>query len=444
MRLTAATARPMLLRDGAVGGVQMTLRGFITAWAALAVVLTGATQLRLPGLPIGPGEVLLAGWILFVGFLLLRGTVVLSPLFRSLLLYWLLAFALLGLGALMGSATGHQDRETASHDSLAFVLVAGASCFAALRWDDGAEPFQLRLARHTFFICTAATFALLVVAHAAMAIGPVRFWYGGVRFAGWAKNPNQMALFALTMPFLGWFLMQQTQGPFRKTVYVAAIGGAIALGLASMSDALRVAWVGTLGTVGGILWLRSIVEGRGRFLFIPYILVPLTVTSFGVVFGEDFVLKAQEVMQRIYEEGEQGEKRFTLWLYGLQAIRQSPLVGFGPGAYSGMFGPFGGSEAHNSYIDWGMSTGVLGILLHVGLFAWCALRALRAGSLSLFAIVEALAIFSLFGYSLRQPIYWLMLVLVLAFPERLQVRVAQRSHFELLHAPSIGALRGKT
>jgi hypothetical protein len=37
--------------------------------------------------------------------------------------------------------------------------------------------------------------------------------------------------------------------------------------------------------------------------------------------------------------------------------------------------------------------------LNLGLLAWCALRALRAGSLSLFASVEALAIFSLFGYS---------------------------------------------
>src|SRR5919106_6084161 len=49
------------------------LRRFVAGWAALGVTLSGATQLRMQGLPIGPSEVVLACWLAFVGFLLLRG-----------------------------------------------------------------------------------------------------------------------------------------------------------------------------------------------------------------------------------------------------------------------------------------------------------------------------------------------------------------------------------
>jgi hypothetical protein len=331
----------------------------------------------------------------------------------------MLAFALLGIGAIVASATGHQDKEGAAHDTIAFVLAAVLSCFLGLRWiEDSAELYPLQMARFTLFICALVTTALLVAAHFTPVLGAVSLWYGGIRFRGWAENPNQIALFALTMPFFGLYLMQRAHGPWRKTAYLVAVAGAVAVGIASLSDALRVAWTGTLCTIGGILWLRSIAHARGWSLAVPFFLVPFTVIFLGIAFGDDIVLKVHDVAQRIYEEGEQGEKRFILWSSGLEAIRQSPIVGFGPGAYSGDLGPFESSEAHNSWIDWGMSTGILGIALHVGMLAWCASRTLRAGSLCLFAIVESLAIFSFFGYSLRQPMYWLALVLALALAER--------------------------
>ena len=45
---------------------------FVAGWAALAVILTSANQLRSAAVPVGPGEVLLATWLMFVGFVLLR------------------------------------------------------------------------------------------------------------------------------------------------------------------------------------------------------------------------------------------------------------------------------------------------------------------------------------------------------------------------------------
>ncbi|MCD6072041.1 MAG: hypothetical protein K0S42_2557, partial [Microvirga sp.] len=216
------------------------------AWAALAVVLTGATQLRSPDLPLGPGELLLAGWILFVAVLMLRrGTVVLGPVFRTILVYWIAAFALLGLGALVALSTGQQDARTAGHDALAFLLAAVASCLFAVHWSgEGDEHHHLRLARLTFFVCTTGITVLLVLAYLRPTLGSVSLWYGGIRFRGWALNPNQMALYALPMPFLGWYLMKRADGLGRKVIYLAAISGAIVVGFATVSDALRLAWVG--------------------------------------------------------------------------------------------------------------------------------------------------------------------------------------------------------
>jgi O-antigen ligase len=120
----------------------------------------------------------------------------------------------------------------------------------------------------------------------------------------------------------------------------------------------------------------------------------------------------------MYEEGDQGEGRVVRWTNGIRAMMHSPLVGFGPGSYSGEFGPFESKEAHNSLVDWGASTGMLGIALHLSLFAWCLLRCLRAGQLILFAMLTALAGASMFGYFLRQPIYWMLLVLAVMLSAR--------------------------
>jgi hypothetical protein len=398
----------------------MTLQAITAGWAALMVVLTGATQLRIPGLPIGPGELMLVGWSLFVGCLLLcRGIVGLGPQFRVFLMYWLLAFALLGLGALVAAGTGRQDPNTTSHDALAFGLAAVASCLFGLRWHgDQAERFHLKLARLTFFICTTVTTVLLIVAQVSPTLGSISLWYAGLRFRGWALNPNQMALFVVTMPFLGWYLMQYTHKPGSRLAYLVGIGGAIAVGIATQSDALRLAWAGTSVAVGSILWVQSLMRGRGRFLFVSYFLVPFLLIYFGTFFGHEIIFKIDRVVEGSYDEFGQGEDRMRLWSHGLDAIQRSPVVGFGPGAYSGQTGPLQGGEAHNSLIDWGMSTGILGVALHVALLAWCARQALRVSSLPLLAIVMALTLFSLLHYMLRQPLYWLILALVLILTER--------------------------
>ena len=108
----------------------------------------------------------------------------------------------------------------------------------------------------------------------------------------------------------------------------------------------------------------------------------------------------------------------TVLMHGLEAIGHSPLVGWGPGAYSGTEHAFGGFEAHNTLVDWGTSTGGLGMILYLGLLFWCALRVIRSGSPWLLGALVAVLFDTLFGYSLRQPFFWLMLVLVFNLSEQ--------------------------
>ncbi len=76
------------------------LQRFVAGWAALGVTLSGATQLRIGGLPIGPAEFILAAWLAFVAFLLLRGVkFAAGRAFAVLGGYWLAEIAILGLGA---------------------------------------------------------------------------------------------------------------------------------------------------------------------------------------------------------------------------------------------------------------------------------------------------------------------------------------------------------
>ena len=65
-----------------------------------------------------------------------------------------------------------------------------------------------------------------------------------------------------------------------------------------------------------------------------------------------------------------------------------------------------------------MSTGLLGVLLYLGLLTWIGWRAMKAGSGALLGVVVAPAVLNLSHYTLRQPIYWLLLALVLILTEQ--------------------------
>jgi O-antigen ligase len=415
-------AAPTRLSTGQGAGLQRLL----AAWSALGLVLSGATQLRIGGYPLGPSELIMGCWMLFVVFLLLRGMPFKAgPAFFGLTAYWLLAWTLLGLGTLVALQTQRVSL-AAGHDGAAFMYLAALVPLLSLKLGDrDAGGFHWHLARMFFLFNAVFAGLLLAIAHVRPGLGPLAFWYGP-RLRGWAENPNQLGLAVVAMPFLGWMLSQRTSSWFGKLGYALGIAVCFGVGYASQSDAVRVAWVASFGAVGALLVYRVTVRGRARWLYVPYVIMPALILIVGVFYGDAVVEQLYWIADRVYEQGSQGETRLVQWLYAFQAISQSPLVGFGPGAFSGHFGPFQNYEAHNSLIDWAASTGLIGELLLLALWSWCFVRALRFHSMTLLGAFVALVVCVTFSYLLRHPCYWIVVVLTLTLDDRpSEVRVPQ-------------------
>jgi O-antigen ligase len=303
------------------------------------------------------------------------------------------------------------------HQAIALILGALLTCFLAIRLPgQGDDDYYLLVARTAFFTSFVTGTALLVAALVAPSLGPIHPWYGP-RFRGWAENPNQMALMVLAMPFLGWHLLRQAHSRGARLLYGLAIVGNVLVGLATSSDALRVAWLGAAGLIGFVLWSRALRRGSGASIYLTHVIVPSIILILTIGLGVQLLARFEAIGQGVYSAGDQGDIRIAAWENGLRAMGYSPLVGFGPGSYSGLAAPFQNFEAHNTYIDWGMSTGGLGVALQFALLAWSAWRVWRTRSFALLAGFGALFIFSIFGYTLRQPIYWLLLVLTLRLTE---------------------------
>jgi hypothetical protein len=396
--------------------------------------LSTATQLRLYGLPIGISEMILVTWILFVSFLLLRGVrFTADRAFVPVAGYWLVSLTLLGLGMVVAVYKREANLSAAAHDGLAFAYVGVLACLLNLRfYEREAREYHWHLARATFMLHSWCVGLLFAVGSLIATFGPITFWYAGIRFRGWAENPNQMALAMIGMPFLGWYLFKRSSGRVRKAGYLLGIGICGVVGLATKSDALQVGWAAALAVTGALLWYRITVRGRSRWLHVSHVIIPALVVIVGVFYGDAVFTYFTNIAEGIYAEGDQGVTRFALWLNGLAAIAQSPLVGFGPGAFSGLSGPLQGIEAHNSLIDWGMSTGAVGMLLHIALWGWCLWLAAQSRSGALIGMAVAVMTYSLFGYMLRHPDYWLMLILLLNL-------AASRPQIAFRQAPALAA-----
>jgi O-antigen ligase len=140
----------------------------------------------------------------------------------------------------------------------------------------------------------------------------------------------------------------------------------------------------------------------------------------GISVAQRLAADAELAAQRIYDDGRQGAERLRAWEGGLRVIQSSPLFGRGPGAHSDSDTSSIVLEAHNTFVDWGASTGIVGLSAYLALVTWILILVWNSGRSALFAAVIALLAFSMFGYVLRQPIYWFYLLgaTVLSTPDR--------------------------
>ena len=378
-------------------------------WFALGMALTTATQLRGGGAA-GPGEVLLAGWIVW-SFVVLAAhrRFDRSALVKSAVAFWLVALSALSFGFITYSANNLPA--DVSHDTPAILF----SAFLLLTFVAPSEPIP-RFTRTVplFLILSIVPLLSLWVAGLFVpTVGPLTLWFGS-RFVGWAENPNQVALLATPAPLLCFYLATSLRG-WRRWGAVSLGVAAIIVGWASQSDALRVSWIVTALFMGVAGWCRFAARARTRVrpAVIAFGLVPVAMVITGLIVGPLVVRGALDFGRSTYEQGDQGSDRLNAWIDGGRVILASPL-GRGPGAHAGELSSADPMEAHNTFIDWGTSSGLVGLAAYVALLSWSMLTVWRRGRILLLSALASLFVFSMFGYVLRQPMYWFYLIGVVA------------------------------
>jgi O-antigen ligase len=396
-------------RAGAAGGERR-----MAHLLAYALVFSTATQLRVAG-PLGPGEMLLAGWAAAVwARAALRQRAALAPPALPLVAFWAGALVLLWLGTLTATIDGYVG-ETVFHDLAAFCFMAVLVGTFAL-FGPGEEALEALTGRMMSVLLVllgvllAGSLALPPVAAALRGAG-LSVWYGP-RFSGLATNPNQLSLMMSAAPFLCLELRRRARGRGRRAWFTFLALLAVLVGLATLSDGLLLAWAaGTAVMVVAAYRNGTVLADWGRWgAFVAYAVVPLMMLACfaGVMM---FWPAVQEALFGVFEYGGQGSMRMQLWTHGIEAARTSPVLGLGPGAFSGLDRPFQDFEAHNTLIDWGASTGLLGVSLYLGTLAWMFARVWRARRTLLIAVIPAVFVFGMVHYTLRQPVFWFFLLI---------------------------------
>lgn len=214
------------------------------------------------------------------------------------------------------------------------------------------------------------------------------------RMVGFSTNPNQIAFHALVASVFT-VLLWKRNGTLRSLIALAL---ALAVGYLGKSDAFLFAEVALLS----VAIFAGIVFGRSYILALVIIVPALVLAALALA-------PAMNAIQDIASSGDQDATRYNLWANGITAGLERPLTGLGPGAWSGLEGPRGVEEAHNTVIDYFSNTGIIGgAIMVLGIIA-ISFRSITRLNASAAAGIAALFVFCTFHNMVRHPLLWLSL-----------------------------------
>jgi O-antigen ligase len=408
---------------------------------AIGLLLTTASQLRLPGLPLGPGELALLLWLAAEIFRRLASpTPVPGRAALTLLTFWAIFALALSLGALVAITTDEPTEQAlVVHDTVAYMLVALLGCLCA----DNAD----RLRRVSWWLVISGAVALSVQflnSAGVLTLPGVDPWYWD-RFRGWSDNPNQLAVLCLISVLVAFYLANSSQQWWLRAAALLMMIPALVLGRMSRSDTFLLALV-----VAALVWIMLTLRAwatrretspslrvplaRLALLGAPLLLLclaPLAWHGSGSIQGILIGLAKHDGA----EASQEAQLRVALWNQAISLGVHSGLIGLGPGPHlpipaeivAGRVSTEGAPtnlthpdqngtanyEAHNSMLDVFTQGGILAAGVLIWLLTQAACNAYRSGSAALMALLAGTITFMMTGNIVRQPIFWFSLILCL-------------------------------
>jgi O-antigen ligase len=234
------------------------------------------------------------------------------------------------------------------------------------------------------------------------------FMYENFRLSGLSANPNQLALLVLvTFCYLLSFGKELLSS---KWLIGALYVFYIYIALRTVSEALLISLFLGVAFLGVANYVRFSLRNFYYFSFSSAAIICFfAVLSYFTIKYFNFF----DVLFDAVNINNQGSDRFILWFNGVESIKDSPLLGNGPGAHSGFYGPFEGVEAHNTFIDMLSQVGLIGTIVFFIFTFYLYHKGSLVDNASSFFIIIVLFSFSFFHFVLRQPLFWFCLFLPL-------------------------------
>ena len=350
----------------------------------------------------------------------------------AILWIWMVFFLVSLLSTVRSYHLGLTEIANSAHDGAALFVCALFSI--ALVNFLKSDEIVLRFVAMFSVVSAAAIGVLLVLAATRSELAGINPWYAAIRFTGWSVNPNQLGLFLVAIPYLwAWNRLER-----RRPLLSVGMILIIVAGIATQSDALFVSWLcGTLFvlTMGWCQALALPDRSLPKSIFRLVLLPAMAISFVGVLFWV-FAEGAAELLIGRYELGGQGSTRFEIWANALAAIADSPVIGNGVGAFAGVWAPFSGYEAHNTYLDLGTKAGLFVTFAYSVFSIGLILRLVMQREVLMAGAFTSLVVFSVFHYVLRQPVYWMTVVICLQIACRPdELRKARVESASKVHVP---------
>jgi len=411
---------------------------------ALGLLLSPASQLRLAGSPVGPGEICLLIWIVLkLGREAARLGPPLTPGLSRLLIFWSLFAMAQSLGTLTAYVIGDElDVHWFLHDVMAYLLLAAASCLSVI--EPHAGP---RLHRVAWLLSALGTpFLGLQFANAwgLIDISSVDPWWWD-QLRGWSANPHQLAVLCTVLALLSLHLAETATRLGQRIAAVACAVLPVYAGLLTKTDSFSVILVAA-GPIFVALkfraWLVSSearITLRSAFSWIVVLALPLVFVSV-VPFSSSIAVKGDDLVKELSREDyehteEKTELRLDLWRQAISRGIEAGMMGLGPGPHleippAILAGRYGGAnepknvvrpepsfapnfEAHNILLDLFVQGGLIAVLSLIWLAATALAMAYRARLAGLLTLLCGLGIYGAATLVIRHPIFWFAIALCL-------------------------------